>query len=86
MLALVSIGMLSESIPRKFEAKWYFVRLISGSSAAVSDDDLEILVPTGLIDSVVRVSMMEAIALEASRDAYMSETCRLKSGESDRVG
>ncbi len=80
MLTLVSIGMLFERIPHEIDDKWYFVRLISGSAAAVSDDDLEILVPTGLIDSVVRVSRIEAMALEASQLRYMSANCRIKGG------
>ncbi len=78
--------MLSEITPSKLEGRWYFVRLISGSSAAVSDEDLEILVQTGLIYSAVRVSRLEAIALEASRASYMYANHRIKAGESGGVG
>jgi len=86
MLALVNNRMLSEITSCKPEDRWYFVRLISGSSAAVSNDDLDILVQTGLVYSAVRVCRLEAIALEASRAADMSANHRIKAGESGGVG
>ena len=65
---------------------WYVVRFSSGSVAVVSSEDLVFLVPCRSLDFIIKVSYEEGQAFECARAGYMSATCRLKSGESDRVG
>jgi hypothetical protein len=65
---------------------WYVVCFSSGSVAVVSSEDLVFLVPCGSLEFLIKVSYEEGRAFEYARAGYMSATCRLKSGESDRVG
>jgi hypothetical protein len=70
------------------ETKWYLVCSDSGARAVISDEDLVELVYCGHIHSVLAVSFEAGRLFESNRAraGYMSTTCRLKSGESDRVG
>ena len=65
---------------------WYVARFSSGSVAVVSSEDLVFLVPCRSLDFIIKVSYEEGQAFECAQAGYMSATCRLKSGESDRVG
>ena len=65
---------------------WYVARFSSGSVAVVSSEDLVFLMPCGSLEFLIKVSYEEGRAFECARAGYMSATCRLKSGESDRVG
>ena len=57
-----------------------------GSAAVVHVDDMVQILGTGLVHFAMRVSFNEGVDFERARAGYMSATCRLKSGESDRVG
>jgi hypothetical protein len=65
---------------------WYLVRFKSGCSAVICADDLALLASTGVLELAIKVSFIEGKAFEATRSAFMSATCRLKSGESGGVG
>ena len=67
---------------------WYLVCLMTGSTAVVSCTDLPCLIKEGRVFSAIRVSDELGREFEEGRacSGYMSATCRLKSGESDRVG
>ena len=65
---------------------WYLVRLYSGSAAVVSAEDVALLALDGSLEFMTKVSYQEGRAFEAARAGYMSVTCRIKAGESDRVG
>jgi len=77
---------MSLVIPVELGHPWYLVRLSSKSVAVVSAEDVALLVLDGSIEFMTKVSFQEGRAFEAARAGYMSATCRLKSGESDRVG
>jgi hypothetical protein len=67
---------------------WYLVCLASGSTAVVTAEDLAGLIKSGSVLSAIMVSGEMGRKFEEARASrgYMSATCRLKSGESDRVG
>jgi len=67
---------------------WYLVCLGSGSTAVVPAEDLTGLIESGAVLSAILVSgeMGRKFEEARARAGYMSATCRLKSGESDRVG
>jgi hypothetical protein len=67
---------------------WYLVCLNPGSTAVVAREDLYELVASGSVIPAISVSAEAGRQFEEmrARTGYMSATCRLKSGESDRVG
>ena len=46
---------------------WYLVQFSSGSSAVISAEDLVLLVPDGLIESMTKVSYQDGRVFEATR-------------------
>jgi len=69
-------------------SRWYLVCLGSGSTAVVPMEDLAGLIETGSVLSAIMVSGETGRKFEEARarSGYMSATCRIKAGESDRVG
>ena len=69
-------------------AIWYLVCLRSGSVAVVQLEDVVELMLTNEVISAFQVQGAMGREFEElrARAGYMSATCRLKSGESDRVG
>ena len=70
------------------QAEWLLVTFHSGSQAVVNEADLELLFDSGRLYEAVVIPLVMGRFFEESRvrAGYMSATCRLKSGESDRVG
>ena len=70
------------------ETKWYLVCSNFGALAFIPAEDLVELVYSGYVHSALAVSFEAGRFFESNRAraGYMSATCRLKSGESDRVG
>jgi hypothetical protein len=68
--------------------QWYLVCLNTGVTAVVTLEDLTNLIQAERVFSAVRVTAEMGREFEEgrARAGYMSATCRLKSGESDRVG
>ena len=60
----------------------------SGSQAVINVADLELLFDSGRLYEAVAIPLVMGRKFEEARAraGYMSATCRLKSGESDRVG
>ena len=52
----------------------------------MSSEDSALLISSGLVEFMAKVSSEEGKVFEAARAGYMSATCRIKAGESDRVG
>ena len=77
---------MEKVIPACPKSFWYLVHFSSGSSAVIAVEDLVLLVPDGFIESMTKVSYQDGRVFEATRAGYMSATCRIKAGESDRVG
>lgn len=67
-------------------SSWYVVYTESGSAAVVHVDDMVQILADGLVRFAMRVSFEEGVDFERVRAGYMSATCRIKAGESDRVG
>ena len=70
------------------QAEWLLVTFHSGSQAVINVADLELLFDSGRLYEAVAIPLVMGRKFEEARAraGYMSATCRLKSGESDRVG
>ena len=69
-----------------YESRWCIVTSCSGQVAVIAFDDVCLLGLNCLIESATPISLHDAQNLKTHTPNYMSATCRLKSGESDRVG
>ena len=77
---------VSSDDPLVCRSAWYVVYSAGGAVAVVHADDLVEILGTGLVCFAMRVTFEQGVDFERCRAGYMSATCRLKSGESDRVG
>ena len=77
---------LSPVVSKSCYSSWYIVFTSTGVAAVVYSEDLIEIITGEQISLAIRVTFEEGVQFERTRAGYMSATCRLKSGESDRVG